>query len=76
MADTALHLVDRVLTVDILRCHPDVEVADPEMTAAIIVHVIEALTHKLVIHPTAGMDRDAYCDAVVSMLAGYVSTAG
>jgi hypothetical protein len=45
MADTALHLADRVLTVDILRRHLDVEIADPEMTAAIIVHVIEALTH-------------------------------
>lgn len=32
-----------------------------------------ALTHKLVIHPTPGTDRDAYCSAVTSLIVGYVS---
>jgi hypothetical protein len=32
-----------------------------------------ALTHKLVIHPTPGTDRDAYCSAVTSLIVSYVS---
>jgi len=62
-------------TAAILRRHPDVRVDDPEMAGAIVVHVLEALTHKLVIHPTPGMDREAYCAAVASLVSGYVSQA-
>lgn len=61
------------LTADILRRHPDIEVEDPTMSAAIVVHLLEALTHKLVIHPTPGMDGEAYRSEVAQLLAGYVS---
>ena len=52
--------------------HPDVDVEDPEMTAGIVVHTVEALTHKLVIHPTPGMDREAYREAVVRLVVNFV----
>jgi hypothetical protein len=42
------------------------------MTAGIVVHTVEALTHKLVIHPTPGMDREAYREAVVRLVVNFV----
>lgn len=64
------------LAADILRQHPDIRVDDPEMIGAIVVYAMEALTHKLVIHPTPGMDHQAYRRAVTSMIAGFVAPSG
>lgn len=60
------------LAAGILRDHPDLDIEDPEMAAGIVVHTVEALTHKLVLHPTPGMDRDAYCEAVVRLVVSFV----
>jgi AcrR family transcriptional regulator len=58
-----------------LRAHPSVTRRDPARAAAVIVHAVEGLTHKLVVHGGLGEDVDAYVDEMVALVTGYLRTA-
>ena len=53
----------------------DVEVRDPELAARLVVTVVEAVTHKLVIHPDDERTADEYVEETVELLRGYLRQA-
>ena len=55
----------------VLANHPDVAVPDPALAAAVVVHTVEALTHRLVLHG-AGEDDDAYVEEIVQLIVRYL----
>jgi AcrR family transcriptional regulator len=56
-----------------LAVRPEVEVADIDRAARIVVQVVESLTHSLVIHPTTADPVDAYIDEAVLLLHRYLA---
>jgi AcrR family transcriptional regulator len=52
--------------------HPEVRVADVPLAAAVVVHTVEALTHKLVLHGDCGVDVDAYTEEIVRLVTRYL----
>jgi AcrR family transcriptional regulator len=61
-----------VATEAILRVHPEVAVADTAAAAQIVVHVIEALTHRMVIHPRPGNAQADQADDITRLVAGFL----
>jgi AcrR family transcriptional regulator len=57
----------------LLASHPEVSVPDPALAAAIVVHTVEALTHRLVIHGGREVDLDAYVEEIVRLVVRYLS---
>jgi AcrR family transcriptional regulator len=60
---------------ELLAARPDVTVADPNLAAQLVVEVVEAATHRLVLHPPAQYARERCADELVHLLAAYL-TAG
>jgi AcrR family transcriptional regulator len=58
----------------LLRTHPEVSVPNPALAAAIVVHTVEALTHRLVIHGGADVDLEAYVEEIVRLVVRYLTT--
>ena len=58
-----------------LRSHPTVTRRDPALGAAVVVHAVEALTHKLVVHESPAVPAAAYVDEMVDLVMAYL-TAG
>jgi AcrR family transcriptional regulator len=58
-----------------LRTHPTVTRRDPALGAAVVVHAVEALTHKLVVHESPAVSAGAYVDEMVDLVMAYL-TAG
>ncbi len=56
-----------------LRACPDADPADADLAAAMVVQTIEHVTHTLAIHPAAGRPPEAWADATVDMLAGWLA---
>lgn len=56
--------------------HPQVRVANPTLAASIVVHTVESLTHKLVVHGHRDVDVDAYIDEIVRLVTGYLTSRG
>lgn len=56
-----------------LAQRPEVAVADVRLAAELVVEVVEGITHRLVIHPRGGRAPDAYADATVALLAGWLT---
>jgi AcrR family transcriptional regulator len=56
-----------------LCASPEVDVADPDRAARMVVQVVESITHSLVIHPRDDADVDAYVAETVQMLRRYLS---
>jgi AcrR family transcriptional regulator len=54
-----------------LHGHPEVTVPDPELAATVVVQVVEALTHKLVIHGPG--DAPAHVDEMVTLVVSYLT---
>jgi Tetracyclin repressor-like, C-terminal domain len=46
---------------------------DPGLAAAIIVHTVEALTHKLVVHERGSLDADRWIDEISTLVLRYLS---
>ena len=56
-----------------VTAHPEVRVANPTLAASIVVHTVESLTHKLVVHGHRDVDVDAYIDEIVRLVTGYLT---
>jgi AcrR family transcriptional regulator len=57
-----------------LRAHPTVTTRDPALGAAVIVHTVEALTHKLVVHESPAVPVEAYVDEMVGLVMAYLTS--
>ena len=57
---------------NLLASHPDVSVPDPALAAAVVVHTVEALTHRLVLHGGGAVDLDAYVEEIVQLVVRYL----
>lgn len=57
---------------DLLASHPDVAVPDPALAASVVVHTVEALTHRLVLHGGGEVDVDAYVEEIVQLITRYL----
>ncbi len=57
---------------ELLRHHPEVEVADPDFAARLTVATIESLVHRLIVQQ---VDTTQLEDEVVRLLLGYLATA-
>ncbi|HMQ34479.1 MAG TPA: TetR/AcrR family transcriptional regulator [Chloroflexaceae bacterium] len=56
----------------LLAARPDVAVADPRLAAQLVVELIEAATHRLVLHPPARYSRERCVDELVRLLVAYL----
>jgi AcrR family transcriptional regulator len=57
----------------LLAGHPEVSVPNPQLAAAIVVHTVEALTHRLVLHGNGDLDLDAYVEEIVRLVVRYLA---
>ncbi|MGU3651312.1 TetR/AcrR family transcriptional regulator [Mycolicibacterium sp. A43C] len=57
---------------ELLRHHPEVEVADPNFAARLTVTTIESLVHRLIVQPVDTIQLE---DEVVRLLFGYLTSA-
>jgi len=57
-----------------LRAHPTVTTRDPALGAAIVVHAVEALTHKLVVHATPAVSVEAWIDEMTGLVMAYLTS--
>lgn len=58
---------------ELLRARPEVRAADPLLAATMAVQIVEAATHRLVLHPPPGLSRAACVDELVALVAGYLT---
>jgi AcrR family transcriptional regulator len=58
-----------------LRAHPEVTRRDPALAAAVIVHAVEGVTHRLVVHRDRDADIDPYVEEIVALVCGYIESA-
>jgi AcrR family transcriptional regulator len=56
-----------------LRAHPERTRRDPARAAMVVVHAIEGLTHKLVVHGPARLDIEPYVDEMVALVVAYLA---
>ena len=56
----------------LILSHPDVAVPDPTLAAAVVVHTVEALTHRLVLHGGDTVDVDRYVEEIVQLIVRYL----
>ena len=56
----------------LLVSHSDVAVPDPPLAAAVVVHTVEALTHRLVLHGGDEIDVDRYVEEIVQLIVRYL----
>ena len=59
-----------------LRARPGTATHDPALAAAVVVHAVEALTHKLVVHGSPEVDVESYVDEMVGLVTGYLRSRG
>lgn len=72
----ALAAIDELMVREVaalLREHPEARVPDPTLAATLVVHTIEALTHRLVLHLGRAADRDAWIAEVTTLVLRYVA---
>lgn len=58
---------------ELLAARHDVAVRDPGLAARLVVELVEAATHRLVIHPPAEYTRERCVDELVDLLAAYLT---
>ena len=56
-----------------LRAHPDASSRDPALAAAVVVQVIEGLTHRLVVHGEGQQDGRAHLAEIVTLVTAYLA---
>lgn len=72
----ALAALDATMVAEIaalLREHPEARVVDPVLSATLVVHTVEALTHRLVLHLGRAADRAAWVREVTALVLRYVT---
>lgn len=57
-----------------LAADPACAAKDTRLTARVVVNAIESLTHRLVLHPTAGDDHAAVAREITALVRAYVRT--
>lgn len=56
-----------------LRAHPNVTKRNPALAAAVIVHAVEGVTHKLVVHGERDSDIEPYVEEIVALVTAYLA---
>ena len=56
-----------------LRSQNEIVVRAPGVAAAMVVQTVEAMTHKVVIHPEPSTNVDAYIEEIVALVMGYLT---
>jgi AcrR family transcriptional regulator len=56
----------------VLRMHPEVTVADPQLAAQMVVHIIESLTHRVVIHPRPGDVASDHAEVITRVVTRFL----
>jgi AcrR family transcriptional regulator len=59
-----------------LRAQPETTTRDPALAAAVVVHAVEALTHKLVVHGSPEVAVESYVDEMVGLVTAYLRSRG
>ncbi len=60
----------------LLRGHPGISAASPELAAWMLIHAAEGMIHDFVVHPPPGdVDEDAFVREMVRLLGGYLRSA-
>lgn len=73
----AVEALERTATrhlAELLAARHDVAVADPGLAAHLVVELVEAATHRLVLHPPAQYPRERCVDELVQLLAAYLTS--
>ena len=68
--------IEQQVTVQVerfLRYHPEVRVRDPALAAAVVVQVVEGLTHRLALYGETAADTAMYVDEMVGLVEGYLT---
>jgi AcrR family transcriptional regulator len=60
------------LTAKALAADPALTPSDSRLTASIVVNAIEGLTHRLVLHPLAGIDSERVAQEITTLVRAYV----
>lgn len=55
-----------------LEAAPDLALADPRLTARVVVDTIESLTHRLVLRPPTGVSTEAVAREITALVSRYV----
>jgi hypothetical protein len=50
-----------------MRAHPEVRIVDPNVTAYVLVHCVDALVHSFILHPPRNIDAESFIEEMVSM---------
>jgi AcrR family transcriptional regulator len=56
-----------------LRAHPRTTRREPALAAAVVVQVVEGLTHRLVVHGGREANVDAYVEEIVTLVTAYLA---
>ncbi len=60
------------ITASAIAADPSIDRADVQLAAAIVVNAIEGLTHRLVLHPQAGADRERVAGEITTLVRAYL----
>lgn len=60
----------------LLQAHPEARMRDPQVTAYVLVHTVDALVHNFILHPPERFDADALTEEMVRMLLRHLATDG
>src|SRR5262249_32855816 len=69
LADIETRVV--ALVESFLRAHPEATAREPGLAASVVVHAVEALTHKLVVH-SPDVDPEPYMNEMVGLVIAYL----
>ena len=57
-----------------LRANPRITKRDPALAAAVIVHAVEGVTHKLVVHGERDAEIEPYVEEIVALVSAYLGS--
>ena len=58
---------------ELLRAHPAARIVDPNVTAYVLVHCVDALVHDFILHPPKNIDAESLTHEMVCMLVRHLS---
>jgi AcrR family transcriptional regulator len=58
---------------ELLRAHPEARIVDPNVTAYVLVHCVDALVHDFILHPPKNIDAESLTHEMVCMLVRHLS---
>jgi AcrR family transcriptional regulator len=60
------------ITATAIAADPSIDRGDVQLAAAIVVNVIEGLTHRLVLRPQSGVDRELVAGEIITLVRAYL----